>query len=200
MPKFKSRSDNQSLGFLLQDHPPVQRSMGLLDGINGISQIASAGGNSSIFGFKGKSFVSEIGNILPTNTTIANESYQNKTGSKTIGQKIVAISNSAVAFSNDSNSNNNSTDFISLKQPDPTFRPVGIRFNQDHTALYITSMGKEEIRKTSPTTGYSLSKPTPWFYQHTGVVWKVTNSSAVIGLAASQPPSLEPQSTRKSCI
>lgn len=82
---------------------------------------------------------------------------------------------------------NNFTDFISLKDPDPTFRPIGLRFNHDQTALYIVSIGKEETRKTLPN-GYLLPKPMPWFYQNTGVLWKFTYTSAITGMAASQPP------------
>jgi glucose/arabinose dehydrogenase len=213
--KFNAASSStdakRPLSFLMQEHPRVEKPLLLSNGLNGIAQIVSS--NSSLFGFKGMNFAAEAGQVLPSmaNSTIvaANNNGNNinttKPGSTNgsissiqkqqpdekntlTGQKVVMF-NSTTSRSNGNNIRNSSfNDFISLKKPDPTFRPVSLKFNQDQTALYIVSMGKEEIRKTVPTTGYPLPKPMPWFYQHTGVVWKVTNSSAVVGKAATQPP------------
>ena len=44
----------------------------------------------------------------------------------------------------------NYSDFISLKTPDTSFRPVGIAFNTIEDALYIASIGKVEVRSTLP--------------------------------------------------
>jgi glucose/arabinose dehydrogenase len=200
-----SANAKKSVSFLMQKHPAVEKPLLLTNGLNGIAQTTSS--NSSVFGFKGMTFAAEAGQILPTMdnaSTIAAKSASSANTSKpensssiekqhgVSGQKIIVFNSTALkrpnSNSNSNNNNNLSKDFIALKKPDPSFRPVSVKFNQDHTAMYIVSMGKEEIRKTLPTTGYSLPKPTPWFYQHTGVVWKVTNASAVVGKAATQPP------------
>jgi glucose/arabinose dehydrogenase len=118
---------------------------------------------------------------LPKTTTITTTTKNpnpNSIRENIIGQDVTAFN---------STNKGDFKHFISLKKPDSNFRPISVKFNQDHTALYIASIGREEIRNTLPN-GYSLSKSTPWFYQHSGVIWKVTNSSAVVGLAATQPP------------
>jgi hypothetical protein len=41
----------------------------------------------------------------------------------------------------------NYSDFISLKQPDPNFKPVGLEFDdREKGALYVASIGKIELR------------------------------------------------------
>ncbi|HJT47752.1 MAG TPA: hypothetical protein VJ729_06180 [Nitrososphaeraceae archaeon] len=185
-----SAESNKPLSFLMQGHPTVEKPLLLSGRLAGIAQLSSS--NSSLFGFKGMNFVAEAGQILPTmtntNTSTDSSSIEQKQQSaqnSVIGQKIVVFNSTALKKSNSASS---FKDFITLRKPDPSFRPVGVKFNEDHTALYIVSIGKEEVRSTLPTTGYPLPKPTPWFYQHTGVIWKVTNSSAVVGKAATQPP------------
>ena len=69
------------------------------------------------------------------------------------------------------------TNFISIKKPDPTFRPIGIAFSNDANAMYIASIGKQEVRNTLPS-GVSLPIPQTWVYQHTGIIWKVTKNSS----------------------
>jgi hypothetical protein len=73
--------------------------------------------------------------------------------------------------------NGNHSDFVSLNTPDTSFRPVGIAFNQDESALYIASIGKVEVRTTLPNNGITLPEPVPWYYPNTGVIWKITKSS-----------------------
>ena len=121
-----------------------------------------------------------------SNNSISSLQKQQTGKNDIIGQKIVIFNSTLVRKS--ISSNNSLFDFLSLKKPNPTFRPVSVKFNQDQTALYVVSMGKEEIRNTLPTTGYPLPRPMPWFYQHTGILWKVTNSSATLGMAGTQPP------------
>jgi hypothetical protein len=81
----------------------------------------------------------------------------------------------------------NVTEFISTKAPDPSFRPVGLAFNENDITcmgnpscmgLYIVSIGKFEVRNTLPN-GTPLPMYVPWGYAHTGSVWKVikTNST-----------------------
>jgi glucose/arabinose dehydrogenase len=177
--KFKSGSSNhRPLQFLMQEHPPVEKPLSLLGGLHGISQIAFS--NSGVFGFKGMGFTAQVGKVLPPTATTSSSANTNKQAatSKITGQNVIMF---------DPSKKGNFKNFVSLKRPDPSFRPISAKFNNDGTALYIVSIGKEEIRKTLPN-GYPLPTPTPWFYQHSAVVWKVTNVSAVVGLAATQPP------------
>jgi glucose/arabinose dehydrogenase len=185
--KFNSKSANQLLQFMMQNHPQLEKPFSLTNDTNGISQVAIS--NSSIFGLKGMSFVAESGiessspshlllQMQKNNISAAKENVTSEVTKTTKGQKITILNPKTKRFE----------DFITLNKPDPSFRPVGLKFNDDGSALYITSIGKQEIRTTSPTTGFPLPKPLPWFYQHTGTIWKVTNSSAVVGMAANQPP------------
>ena len=62
-----------------------------------------------------------------------------------------------------------------LINSDTSFRPVGIAFNQNENALYVTSIGKVEIRTTLPNNNsIRLARTIPWYYPNTGVIWKVT--------------------------
>jgi hypothetical protein len=90
-----------------------------------------------------------------------------------IGQKVVTIDLRTGIIA----------DFVSIKSPDPSFRPMGVKFNDKENALYIISAGKVEVRNTIPN-GTPLPMPTPWGYAHTGVVWKLTKA----GTAAPTPP------------
>jgi glucose/arabinose dehydrogenase len=158
--------------FLMQEHPPVQKPFAMVK-LSGIGHVALTN-TSSTFGFKNKAFATEIGKIRPT------MDKENSTkDAATTGQKIILF---------DPTKKGPVIDFVSQRKPNPYFRPIDVKFNDDNTALYIVSMGKAEIRTTSPLTGYQLQKPTPWFYQHTGIIWKITNLSSVVGMAATQPP------------
>ena len=76
--------------------------------------------------------------------------------------------------------------FISLKKPDPSFRPIGITFSNDGNAMYIASIGKQEVRNTLPN-GTPLPISQTWVYQNTGVIWKVSkNTSSTFTLPLSQ--------------
>jgi hypothetical protein len=71
------------------------------------------------------------------------------------------------------------SNFVSLDKPDISFRPVGIAFNKNENALYITSIGKVEIRTTLPNdNSIELSEPSPWYYPNTGIIWKVTKTTS----------------------
>ncbi len=203
-PKFKSSSmTNRSLDFLIKDHPKVQKPLSLIDSPAGISQIIFS--NNSQFGFKGMNLISEFGalnnntindnkknntvidanNTITTTTTLSldqipnnntnnipnevsnNKSLSNNTNNTIKGQKIIIF---------DPKKKNHS-DFLSLKKPDPSFRPIDLKFNNDGSILYVVSLAKAEMRNTNPTNNFSLPHETPWFYKHTGVLWKITNTS-----------------------
>ena len=102
---------------------------------------------------------------------------------KTIGQKIVMLDTKTGKLDN----------FISLKKPDPNFRPVGIAFSNDANTMYIASLGKQEVRNTLPN-GMPLPIPQTWVYQHTGIIWKVTKN-----ISTSQPQP-QPQPHPKTAL
>jgi glucose/arabinose dehydrogenase/plastocyanin len=195
--KFKSSSMiNKSLGFLMKDHPKVQRPLSLLDSSTGISQITFS--NNSQFGFKGMTLISEFGKLNNNNNTstdanitntttsrldqiqnnnnndISNETSNNKSWNnnnytnKTIkGQKIIVFDPKTKNYSN----------FLSIKKPDPSFRPIDLKFNNDGSILYVVSLAKSEMRNTTPNNNFSLPQEAPWLYKHTGVLWKISNTS-----------------------
>ena len=75
------------------------------------------------------------------------------------------------------------TDFVSLKNPSPAFRPVGVKFNEKEGALYIIDFGKAEIRSTLPN-GTPLPMPVVWPYANSGVVWKITKTGTATPTAS----------------
>ena len=86
-----------------------------------------------------------------------------------VGQKVIMFNPQNKSYS----------DFISLDKPDTSFRPVGIAFNKNENALYVTSIGKVEIRTTLPNdNSIELSEPSPWYYPNTGIIWKVTKATS----------------------
>jgi glucose/arabinose dehydrogenase len=171
LPKFKSISspDNKQPQFLMESHPPVQKPLGLLPPV-GVAVTQVAVSNSTKFGFKGMAFVGEFGTAAPMIHPFA-DSTQKLPGFPTTitGQKVVMV-NPATG---------NATDFISLKHPDLSFRPIGIKFNLQGDALYVVSFGKTEIRTAVTGSGAGLYPfgsihAKVWPYANTGVVWKVT--------------------------
>jgi hypothetical protein len=89
---------------------------------------------------------------------------QLKDAQEIVGQKVIALDPT----------NGNYSNFVSLKSPDPFFRPVGIEFDEsDNGALYIISIGKIELRNELPN-GTPLPLPLAWAYPYTGAIWKVT--------------------------
>jgi hypothetical protein len=95
-----------------------------------------------------------------------------------IGQKVLLLDPKTGNFS----------DFISLKNIDKNFRPIGIKFNPQGDSLYVISNGKFEITADvpGPSSGldhYKTGKglypfaslhATAWPYANTGTIWKVT--------------------------
>jgi hypothetical protein len=125
-------------------------------------------------------FIGEFGTAAPLIHPFA-DSTQKLPGFPTTitGQKVVMVNPNT----------GNATDFISLKHRDPSFRPVGIKFNLQGDAMYVVSFGKTEIRTGIPGSGAGLYPfgsihGTVWAYPNTGVVWKVTK----IDNGTSAPP------------
>lgn len=119
---------------------------------------------TTTFGLDGKAFIGQFGTMVPITHT---PSLQPPTQKIIIWQKVVTIELKTGIIA----------DFVSLKSPDPSFRPMGAKFNDKENALYIISIGKVQVRNTMPN-GTPLPMPTPWGYAHTGVVWKITKTGA----------------------
>ena len=197
--KFQSSKSNQSLQFLMAVHPPVQKPSALVNNSAEISQISFS--NNTDFGFKDMAFISEFGNI--GNSTDHNSGnnppvsiYNNSNNTKIKNTAAFSSTNQSLILNNNKNFGNASIsntdkikgqkiiifdpkskryfDFLSLKNPDPSFRPLDAKFSPDGNTLYITSFGKTELRNTIPNKGFQLPSPTPWVYKYTGVLWKVT--------------------------
>jgi glucose/arabinose dehydrogenase len=169
-PKFQSQGSDKSLQFVMQNHPPVEKPLVELEVGSALAQVdfssLSPYNNTNNFGFKDMAFIAQFGIMVP----ISHLPYNTKNHDKEIvGQKVIMF-----------NSQNKSyNDFISLYKPDTSFRPVGIEFNKNENALYITSIGKVEVRTTLPNNNsIELSEPLPWYYPNTGIIWKVTKTSS----------------------
>jgi glucose/arabinose dehydrogenase len=194
-PIFHSNKDNQPLSLLLENPPPVEKKVfadagwgsivtqAVLSNNNSADNTSTSISDSNIsnnkFGFDGKIFFVERGSYAPITKTSSSKGQMTSVfgdhksiigqvipgTNHTIGQKIVML-----------NTKNGKIDnFISIKKPDPTFRPIGIAFNNDANAMYIASIGKQEVKNTLPS-GVSLPIPETWVYQHTGIIWKVTKN------------------------
>jgi glucose/arabinose dehydrogenase len=171
-PKFNSSRSDKPLQFLMQEHPPVEKPFVELDVGAALSQIdfsTSPKNNFSTIDSYNDStrnyyfspnmaFIGEFGIMMP----ISHEtSFKEE---KIIGQKVIMLNPYT----------GNYTDFVSLKNPNSNFRPVGLSFNSNENSLYIISIGKVEVISKSPLNGnIKLKEPTPWYYPNTGVVWRV---------------------------
>ena len=142
--------------FLIQNHPEVTKPFTQLDVGPGVTQLAYI--NSTAFIQTPSILAGEFGIAVPINHDI-------RVNGKIIGQKIVSINPV----------DGNVTDFLSLKEPDTSFRPVALAFNDKENALYISSIGKVEI-KTTTDKGGNLPMPVVWPYPLTGVIWKITHT------------------------
>jgi glucose/arabinose dehydrogenase len=178
-PKFLSDSSpNDKLPkFLIKDHPPVGKPISLLG--EGVAATQIAISKNSSFGFPGMAFVGEFGTAAPLIHPFA-QITQKMPGFNPVivGQKVLLLDPRTGNFS----------DFISLKQIDKNFRPVGVKFNPQGNALYVISNGRFEITTDVPgpfsgldhyKTGKGLYPfaslhATAWPYANTGVIWKVT--------------------------
>ena len=190
---FHSDRSNKSLSLLIENPPPVEKKVFVDAGWGSIvTQEALSNNNSTNdgiinnsnnnkFGYDGKIFFAERGSYAPITKTSPSKGHMTSVigdndtvigqvipgTNNTIGQKIVMLDTKTGKLAN----------FISLKKPDPSFRPIGVTFSNDGNAMYIASIGKQEVRHTLPN-GASLTIPQTWVYQHTGVIWKVSKNSS----------------------
>jgi hypothetical protein len=169
-----ARADNKPVQFLLQNHPPVEKPLTLLEEGVAVTQVAVS--NSTDFGFKGNAFIGEFGTMAPLIHPFA-QLTQSMPGFQPsiVGQKIVML---------DPNTGNH-TDFLSLNSIDKSFRPVGVKFDLQGDSLYVVSIGKTEVRTNVPVNNQTSSglypfatiPAMPWAYANTGVVWKITHDN-----------------------
>ena len=177
-PVFKSSRSNTPLQFLIKEHPPIPQVFadpGYAPKMTKEVLVNSSSG----FGFQGKMLIGEYGTHAPTthdfNGTDIKEYIAGNNGTKIIGQKVIALDTDT----------GNMTNFISLKKPDPSFRPVGLTFSRDNNALYVISLGKSEHRTTLPN-GAPLPAPQIWSYIDSGVIWRITKGPSL--QTAEMPP------------
>ena len=176
-PQFRSpRGGSKPLQFLMENHPTNPKLFA--DAGYAVKLTAATLSNtSSAFGFGGMAFIGEYGTHAPFTHEFqqkVKEYIPGNTNQTIIGQKIIKLDTTTGNYS----------DFISLKRPDASFRPVGLSFSPDGNALYIASLGRSETRKALPS-GEPLPIPTIWMYPSTGVIWKVTRS---VSATVAEPP------------
>ena len=170
-PAFQSsRGGGEPLEFLMRNHPPVEKPLVELSTGAALAQVdfsrsfsKNNNNDTDKFSLRDMAFIAEFGIMAPI--THLPGSIKNQEERGIVGQKVVMLDPQAKNYS----------DFISLKTPDTSFRPVGIAFNQNEDALYIASIGKVEVRTTLPNNNdIRLPEPVPWYYPNTGAIWKIT--------------------------
>jgi hypothetical protein len=164
---------DKPLQFLMKDHPPVEKPLVELEVGSALAQVefsssslSSSYNHTNDFGFKDMAFIAEFGIMVPISHLPWNIKNQDK---EIVGQKVIMFNPQNKSYS----------DFISLDKPDTSFRLVGIAFNKNENALYVTSIGEVEVRTTLPNdNSIKLSEPSPWYYPNTGIIWKVTKTTS----------------------
>ena len=171
IPKFQVKN-HPPLQFIMEKHPPVEKPLVELEVGSALAQVEfsspslSSYNHTNDFGFKDMAFIAEFGIMVPISHLPRNIKNQDK---EIVGQKVIMFNPQNKSYS----------DFISLDKPDTSFRPVGIAFNKNENALYVTSIGKVEVRTTLPNdNSIELSEPSPWYYPNTGIIWKVTKATS----------------------
>jgi glucose/arabinose dehydrogenase len=177
--KFKSISspNDQLPRFLMKLHPPVEKPLSLLGEGVAVTQLATS--NNSEFGPPNMAYIGEFGTAAPLIHPFAQITQKQPGFSPDItGQKVIMLNPETGNYS----------DFISLKNIDKSFRPIGIKFNPQGDALYVISNSKFEITTDVPgpysgldnyRTGKGLYPfaslhATAFPYANSGVLWKVT--------------------------
>ena len=171
-PKFQVKN-LLPLRFVMENHPSVEKPIVELEIGAALAQVdfsssssLSSYNHTNDFGFENVAFIAEFGIMVPIShlpLSIKNQEQE------IVGQKVIRFNPQNKSYS----------DFISLDKHDTSFRPVGIAFNKNENALYVTSIGKVEILTTFPNdNSTALSEPSPWYYPNTGIIWKVTKISS----------------------
>ena len=174
--KFQSVRGNQTLQFIMQEHPEVVKPLAEVQVAAALTQVDFS--NSSQFGHEGMAFAAEFGSMIPG--THAPQEVTEPVGQ--IGHKVIMVDPQTGNYS----------DFLSLRHHSHLFRPVGVEFNQDEGALYVVSIGKMEVRMTLPN-GTPLPNPMPWPHDNTGIVWKIVKSGGGNNATATTTAAEQPQ-------
>lgn len=122
-PTFHSTRGNGPLQFVMLNHPPVEKPFTLIPQVGvGTTQVAIT--NGSNFGniSNNTAFMAQVGTATPITHSPALIGPLKKI---TVGQKVIMVDLKT----------GKETDFLSLKSPDPTFRPEGLKFNDKQGAL-----------------------------------------------------------------
>lgn len=145
-PKFysPSRGEGKPLGFLLEDHPPVEKPLMLFSPVHS-SGIQIVFSNGSSFGFNGEAFVAQIGTDAPV-------SMPPPPPGTIIGQNVVRVNVD----------NQTISEFVALNNYTTAFRPTDVVFSNNGTSLFIVDWGKVTFEKGYPTT-----------IPNSGVVWRI---------------------------
>jgi glucose/arabinose dehydrogenase len=132
----------------------------------GVSNITGLSANPSN---QSNLFIGEYGTHAPTthifpNSSDIKEYTPGNNGSKILGQKIVILNQSSGQLS----------DFLSLKKPNPSFRPVDLECSPLGNTLYVVSFAKSEHVTTIPGTNTKLPSSRIWVYPDSGILWKIS--------------------------
>ena len=179
-PQFKSPRGSKPLQFLMADHRPLQKLFADAGYAVKLTAAATFNGNNTNknnFGLNGSALIGEFGTHAPFTQEFQQKVHEYLPGNANttiVGQKIIKLDTKT----------GNISDFITLKKPDPYFRPVGLTFSNDGNALYIASLGRSEFHTALPS-GEKLPTPTIWMYPNTGIIWRVTPVSEA---SVSEPP------------
>ncbi len=176
--KFQSVRGNQTLQFIMQNHPEVVKPLSEVQVAAALTQVDFS--NSSQFGHQGMAFAAEFGSMIPA--THAPQEVTEPTGQ--IGHKVIMVDPETGNYS----------EFLSLRHHAHSLRPVGVEFNEQEGSLYLVSIGKMEVRTTLPN-GTPLPNPVPWPHDNTRIVWKIVKSgdNATATTAEQQQPSNQTQ-------
>ena len=107
-----------------------------------LTQVAIS--KSSSFGYKGQAFIGAFGTLAPQTHLTAASPYGPYIGTvmgKIIGQNVIVFDPVSGTFH----------DFLTLNTAAGNFRPTGLQFSPDGKALYIASMGINEVRTITPS-------------------------------------------------
>ena len=157
--KFKSARANQTTELLIQNPPPVEKPLAMVNDGPSLTQVDIS--TSEQFGHVGMAFIGSSGTFTP----ITHE--PNTVEEQVVGHNILMLDPATGNYSK----------FISVKRYPDVFTPVGVAFNPEGNTMYIADIGRLEIRDTLPN-GTPLPMTATWPYLGSGVIWKVTKTSS----------------------
>jgi glucose/arabinose dehydrogenase len=134
-PKFQSELSNQTLQFVMAEHPEVISPLALFEPAHTATIQLDFADES--FGFAGEAFVSQMGTFFSTPPELG-----------IVGQDIVRVNPDS----------GNISQFLMLEQPSTSFRPTDVLFQEEeedgNIALYVVDWGNLELPPmTIPNSG-----------------------------------------------